>query len=72
MKLEEKPSNFKREKIKKPTRTIKELEDMLEFVNSQIAKLHESGSQDKRLFNYLNTKKDEAEQEIARQRGKSK
>ncbi len=72
MTLERKPSNFKREKIKKPTRTIEELKNMLEFVNSQIAKLHESGSQDRRLLEYLSKKKDEAEQEIARQKGKSK
>lgn len=63
--MEEQSSNLKR-KVEKPVRTVEELERMLEFVTSQIKKLHESGSQDEPLFEYLNKKRDEANAEIAR------
>ncbi len=67
--MERKPSNLNKRKIEKPIRTIEELEAMLNFATSQIGKLQEAGSQDKRLFEYLNEKKEKAIAEIARLKG---
>ncbi|OGI68441.1 hypothetical protein A2738_00980 [Candidatus Nomurabacteria bacterium RIFCSPHIGHO2_01_FULL_42_15] len=64
----ERKSSKSETREKTPTRTIEELESMLEFAVSQIAKLNEAGSKDKTLLEYLNTKKIQAETEIARLR----
>lgn len=66
MKLEQKPAKLNKTEVIHSQRTVKELEKMLKFVTSQIIKLQESGSQDERLFAYLNQKKDQATAEIER------
>jgi len=66
--MEQRPLNLNK-KSEKPTRTIEELEAMLEFATLQIKRLKESGSQDKRLFQYLDDKKNQAIKEIGRLNG---
>ncbi|OGI95162.1 hypothetical protein A2917_00720 [Candidatus Nomurabacteria bacterium RIFCSPLOWO2_01_FULL_42_17] len=69
--MERKSSKIDKKDVQRPP-TLEEAQNMLAFADSQIEKLKATGSEDKRLLEYLNQKRDKAIKAIARIEGESK